>query len=262
VLVDAERPAEWLSQATVARGVTAHVMVDLDTGLHRTGLPVGEPARNLCRFVAGLPGLEFAGLHVYDAQNNKFPSRPDRQAAVEHTIAPVLELARALERDGLETREILCGGSGTFPCYAELGEPIVCSPGTTVFWDRGYSTAFPDLDTHFKPAVLLLSRVVSRPSELHLTLDLGTKAIASDPPIGKRGWIVGMEAAQTVLHNEEHWTVTSVEVPKYRVGDSVLVVPQHVCPNANLYPVLYVVDPSGAVVDRWDVVARQRPVEL
>ena len=38
----------------------------------------------------------------------------------------------------------------------------------------------------FRPAALLLTRVISRPAPTRITLDLGYKAVASDPPAGKR----------------------------------------------------------------------------
>ncbi len=264
-LVDNERSAGQLSEAARAHGVTIGALVDLDTGLHRTGLPVGDAAAALYRCAAELPGLRPAGLQVYDAQNRN-PDPTERRAAVRATIEPVLTFAAELERVGLPVPEILCGGSGTFPCYAELAREhsasITCSPGTTVFWDHGYSQTLPDLNAHFTPAALLLSRVVSRPTPQHVTLDLGSKGIAADPPLGRRGLILGLEDAVTVLHNEEHWTVTSEHAGDFQVGDPVLVIPTHVCPNANLYPLIYVVDGNGELAARWEVVARQRALVL
>jgi len=259
-LVDCDMAAEWLSQAARAAGVTVGAMVDLDTGLHRTGLPLGEEAMRLYRRVSELPGLRPAGLHIYDAQNNHHPALADRAAAVERTIAPVLEMAEALRREGHDVPELLCGGTGTFPCYARYGGAITCSPGTIVFWDQGYSKAFPDLDARLAQSAVLLGRVVSRPTPQHVTLDLGTKGIASDPPVGRRGLILGLEDAVTTIHNEEHWGVTSDRAGSYRVGDTVFVVPTHICPNTNLYPLLYIIDEQGAVCDRWEVVARHRPL--
>jgi D-serine deaminase-like pyridoxal phosphate-dependent protein len=261
-LVDSPQAAEWLSAAAIARGVTIGAMVDLDTGAHRTGMPVGTDAEQLYLQVTRLPGLRPAGLHVYDSQNNKHAKLEERCAAVERTLEPVMALADALRRQGCAVPEILCGGTGTFPCYARYGSPILCSPGTAVFWDEGYSEMFPDLDARFQPAALLLGRVVSRPTADHVTLDLGSKAIAADPPMGNRGLIIGMEDAVTKIHNEEHWTVSSAQAQRFHLGDAVLVVPRHVCPNANLYPLLYVLDQEGHVAERWDVAARHRPLTM
>lgn len=264
-LVDNEASACDLSNAAAAAGVTLGALVDLDTGLHRTGLPLGDEAAALYRHVAALPGLRAAGLQVYDSQNRN-PDPVERRAAVAATIEPVLAFAAGLEHDGITVPEILCGGSGTFPCYAELAATtdaaITCSPGTTVFWDYGYSQTLPDLNAHFTPAALLLSRVVSRPTPQHVTLDLGSKAIAADPPLGRRGLILGLEDAVTTLHNEEHWTVTSERAGNTRVGDPLLVIPTHVCPNANLHPIIYVLDAAGELTARWEVVARQRAITL
>jgi D-threonine aldolase len=263
VLVDSPVAAGWLSDAVKARGVTVGAMIDLDTGLGRTGLPVGEQAIALYERVARLPGLKPAGLHVYDAQNGAHQQVGERTQAVRRTLEPVLAMVSELEQRGFEVPEILCGGSGTFPCYARYDDvPVVCSPGTTVFWDGCYRRTLPDLNARFRPAAVLLGRVVSRPRPDRVTLDLGTKAIAADPPAGQRGLIIGMEDATTVLHNEEHWVVTSSVASHYKIGDPVLVVPEHVCPNANLYPLIYVVDADGRVIERWEVAARQRPLVL
>lgn len=260
-LVDCEGAAEQLSAAAVARGVTVGAMVDLDTGGHRTGLPPGEQAVRLYRRVASLPGLRPAGLHTYDSHN--FVTDPvARRAGVERTLETLTETAESVRRAGLEVPEICCGGSGTFPLYVALSSAVVSSPGTTVFWDRGYQRRYPDVGAHLKLAALVLGRVISRPTPQYVTLDVGNKAIAADPPQGQRGVIRGLEDAQTVLHNEEHWTVSSERAGEYRVGDSVLIEPTHVCPCSNLHPVLYVIGPDGRLAGRWEVAARQRALRL
>jgi D-threonine aldolase len=256
-LVDTASAATALSEAATRAGITVGAYVDLDTGLHRTGIAV-EQAPDLYTLVASLPGLRPAGLHVYDAQNNAFPDPEQREAAVACSLDAVKGLVHDLTRRGEAVPEVVCGGSATFPYYAHQGAPFTGSPGTTVFWDHGYAQKYPDLDAHFIPAALVLGRVVSRPAPQYLTLDIGSKAIAADPPIGKRGRILGLEGAETTLHNEEHWTLRSEQAARYRVGDTVLVIPSHICPCTNLHPVLQVVEPDGSVRERWEVAARQR----
>ena len=80
---------------------------------------------------------------------------------------------------GLPVPSVVAGGTPTFPIHARRPD-VECSPGTSVFWDWSYSTILPDLD--FLPAVLLLTRIVSKPGENRLCLDLGHKAVASENP--------------------------------------------------------------------------------
>ncbi|MGI8913484.1 MAG: alanine racemase [Chloroflexota bacterium] len=256
-LVDTAGAAVALSEAAAARGITVGVLVDLDTGLHRTGICV-EQAPGLYTLVSSLPGLRPAGLHLYDAQNNVFTDPDQRASAVSKSLETVLTLVDALARAGHPVPEVVCGGSATFPYYARQGKPFRGSPGTTVFWDHGYSQKYPDLDARFVPAALLLGRVISRPAPQHLTLDIGSKAIAADPPIGKRGRILGLEDAETLLHNEEHWAIYAAGADTYGVGDTIFVIPTHICPCTNLHPVLHIVERDGSITEQWEVAARQR----
>ncbi len=83
---------------------------------------------------------------------------------------------------GLSVPSIVAGGTPTFSVFANLDIPgLECSPGTCVLHDHGYGSRFADL-APFVPAALLLSRVISRPTPTRITLDLGYKAVASDPP--------------------------------------------------------------------------------
>lgn len=260
-LVDDLPTAKALSKAATASGLTVRVLVDLDTGLHRTGVCL-EQAQALYAASAALPGLRLGGLHIYDAQHNAFANPEQREAAVSASIRQICALVDDLITAGYAVPEVVGGGSATFPYYTRQGAPFTGSPGTTVFWDHGYAQKYPDLDPHFVPAALLLGRVVSRPAPQHVTLDIGTKAIAADPPIGKRGRILGLEDAETLLHNEEHWALHANHADTYTVGDTVFVVPTHVCPSTNLHPVLHVVEADGSSNECWEVAARQRTLAV
>lgn len=152
------------------------------------------------------------------------------------------------------------GGTPSFPVHAEMTGEFL-SPGTCVIQDAGYRKAYPDLQ--FTPAAALLTRVVSRPSRDTFTLDLGCKAVATDPQ-PERAEIVGMEYARTVIQNEEHWVV---RVPEEHIADippigtELFAIPTHVCPTSALYPAVPVVE-NGEVTGWWKVAARDRRLTL
>jgi D-serine deaminase-like pyridoxal phosphate-dependent protein len=129
------------------------------------------------------------------------------------------------------------------------------SPGTTVFYDAGYTSAFPDLQ--FQIAAVLLTRVVSRPSPDRVTLDLGYKACASDPPAGRRLVFPDLPDAEQVLQNEEHLVLKTPQADRFQPGDELVAIPWHICPTTALHKQVYVVS-GGRLVGRWDVAARDR----
>ena len=78
VIVDHARPAGQLAAAMSAAGQRVGVLLDLDTGQHRTGIAIGSAAEDLYRFISQTDGLVAEGLHVYDGQNHQ-TDRAERQ---------------------------------------------------------------------------------------------------------------------------------------------------------------------------------------
>lgn len=255
VQADHPGPIAELGRAMSAAGLTIDVLLDLDVGQHRTGIPIGPAAKELYQTIATTPGLHAEGFHVYDGHQHQ-PSRDERAAAVNAEWEKVVALRDELERSGLAVSRIVCGGTGSFPIYAaKTDKAIELSPGTCVFNDAGYSEAFPDLV--FKPAIAILTRVISRPAPDRITLDLGYKAVASDPPAGKRVILPDLPDAEQVLQNEEHLVIRTSRAGEFQPGDELFAIPRHICPSVALHKQVYVVA-QGKLVDRWDVVARDR----
>jgi D-serine deaminase-like pyridoxal phosphate-dependent protein len=260
VTADHRSAVDALSAAVAAEGQTIDVLLDLDVGQHRTGVPPGPEAAALYERIARSPGLRPGGLHVYDGHNHQ-EALAERDAAVHRLLEPVLAFREMLDKKGLPTPRLVLGGSPTFPIYARLDLPgAECSPGTFALWDHGYGSRFADLDG-FTPAALLLTRVVSRPTPTRLTLDLGTKAVASDPPAGKRCRLLDVPDYEPVIHNEEHFVVETPAAGRFAPGDAVYAVPTHICPTCVLHQHAYVVE-GGKVVEKWKIAARDRVLTI
>jgi D-serine deaminase-like pyridoxal phosphate-dependent protein len=255
VTADHPQPLRTLSEAMSAAGQTIDVVLDVDSGLHRTGLAPGPEARKLYWQIAELPGVRPAGLHVYDGHHHQ-TDYAERKAAVLADYAAASAFRDELLKDGLPVPKVVAGGTGSFPVYAELTDPTVeLSPGTCVLHDVSYGTVFPDL--HFTPAAVLLTRVISRPTPHRLTLDLGNKSVAADPPMGTRVFFPDLPDAKQVIHNEEHLVLETPHADRYQPGDELIAIPRHVCPTSALHKQVFVVE-HGDVVARWDVTARDR----
>jgi D-serine deaminase-like pyridoxal phosphate-dependent protein len=259
VTADHPQAVAALSQAVSAAGQTIDVLLDLDIGFHRTGIGPGDAAVDLYRQIAKSAGLRSGGLHAYDGHHHQ-PSRSEREQAVEADWQTVSAFRDRLVKAGLPVPRIIVGGTPTFPIHAANRDPAIeIAPGTCVLNDAGYSESYTDLK--FAPAAVLLTRVVSRPAPDRLTLDLGTKAVATDPPLGRRLVIPELPDAKQVVHNEEHLVLETPRAAEFTPGDVLLAIPRHICPTVALHKDVYVVS-QGRLVDRWPVTARDRFLSL
>ncbi|MDC0064953.1 D-TA family PLP-dependent enzyme [Verrucomicrobia bacterium] len=241
-----------LAEAAQAAGVTLPVWLDLDAGMGRTGIAPGQAAATLYKLIGQLPGVEPAGLHLYDGHlHDSDPSK--RLAKWQTMMDEVTSFRTDIEAAGLPVPNIVGGGTPTFPFHAQHTDHE-CSPGTTLLWDYGYRDAFPDLD--YQNAAMLLTRVISKPGTDCITLDLGHKAVAAENP-HPRVRFIGLDDTEAVVHSEEHLTLRTTEAQRFNVGDCLYGIPRHICPTVALYDRAHVIR-GGKLTDQWQVTARAR----
>ena len=251
---DAEQ-IRLLADAAAAQGRVVPFLLDIDTGLHRTGVSFGTAA-SLYPALSALQGLQLRGLHMYDGQLHQ-SSETERHEAVSAEWTDALAFRTAMTARGLDCGIILAGGTPTFPCHT-LND-VYLSPGTCVIQDAGYASNYRDMS--FEIAGLVLTRVVSHPGPGLFTLDVGCKAIAADPPI-PRAVVLDFEDCATVMQNEEHLVLRLPEGQEARrpaIGTLLYAAPWHTCPTTILYPQILAVD-NGEIVDVWPVTARDRKI--
>jgi D-serine deaminase-like pyridoxal phosphate-dependent protein len=250
VAVDGLAAAEGLSAALARRGAQAEVLVEVDVGLHRTGL--GEPgtAVELARGLGRLRALDLAGISCYPGHCR------GGEDEVRPLLAAVDERLRAV-RDAFVSAGLRCGriSGGSTPtrylthttCVTELRS------GTYILLDRNTWASEPDGGVD-ACALWVVASVVSTSIPGQVVLDCGSKTLTSDGhPDGAHGGLLGYDGA--VLHtiNEEHGyvDVTRVAEPP-GLGEHVRVLPNHACGCVNLH--------DGLLGVRDGIVERVLPV--
>jgi D-serine deaminase-like pyridoxal phosphate-dependent protein len=260
VLCDHPEGLQGLIQGWTGMPTKLDVMMDVNVGFDRTGIKPGPEASALYEAIAKAPNLNVIGLHVYDGHNNQ-EKLADREGIVKASMTAVLEMRAELEKKGLPVARVICGGTPAFPVWAKVEMPgIQCSPGTFSLYDTGYGTKYPELNG-LKPAALVVSRVVSKPTPTRLTTDLGHKAIAADPPAGKRATLLNVTDYQIVLQSEEHCGIETPTAPNWHIGDVIYAVPTHVCPTVALHRQALVVE-GNRVVGTWEIASRNRTITV
>lgn len=251
-IVDNMTQAAEMGLQAEAAGRPLDVFLDLNVGMERTGIRPGPEAATLYRRLANSNWLRPRGLHVYDGHLGI--TDPDaRETACDACFVPVYELIRHLDASGLHPEELVCGGAPTFPIHAKHPERAL-SPGTVLLWDRGYSARFPDLP--FQHAAALFARVVSKPAENKLCLDLGHKAVASEMP-PPRVHLFDIPAYEHLGHSEEHLVITFNGAERFEPGDCLYGIPTHICPTMALHDFAWAVYTQEAA-QKWYMTARTR----
>jgi D-serine deaminase-like pyridoxal phosphate-dependent protein len=248
------------------RGTTIGIFLDINPGMNRTGIEQRQ-SEKIANVVAAIRDarLAFRGLHYYDGHYGGL-DEPDRTTAAHAGYEQLLQIVSEIERNGGRVGEVITAGTPTFPCslsYPEFrGKRFVhrVSPGTAVYNDATSLAQLPP-EYGYKPAVLVMSRVVSRPRADMICCDGGHKAVSADAGV-PTCVVVGHAELTPQSPSEEHLPMTIADgatAPK--VGDVIYLLPRHVCPTVNNFDCAVLVR-NQAVVSVEKVSARGRETPL
>lgn len=228
-------------------GTSAEVLVEVDSGHHRSGVAPSQAGAVARAAVAA--GLPVAGVftfpgHAYAASGRR-AAAADEQAA----LAAAVE---SLSSVGVSA-QVVSGGSTPSAEYVSGGAITELRPGVYVFgdaqqWELG--TIGPE-----RIALTAYASVVSHAGG-RAVLDAGSKVLGAD----RAGYATGFGRlldhpdARLVILSEHHAVVDLAGAALPPLGSVVRVVPNHVCAAVNLADALVAVTPSG--MTPWPLVAR------
>jgi D-serine deaminase-like pyridoxal phosphate-dependent protein len=221
--------------------------IDLNVGMNRTGI---EPEKALPLYNEFQS--QIVGLHAYDG-HLRDPDLAVRKKQSDEGFDRVMKLQAKIPKK----LNIVAGGTPSFSIHAKRKD-VECSPGTFIYWDRGYQSVLTEQP--FLIAALVVTRVVSLPGADTICVDLGHKGIASENPIDKRVYFLNAEELSPIGHSEEH-LVLKTNGKQYKVGDVLYGVPHHICPTVNLYDAPNVIE-NGRYTRNWETVSRKRKITI
>lgn len=256
-LIDNSESLSRLSAMADHYGQPVRIMIDLNVGMNRTGIIPGKGALQLYHEAAGKEGIVFTGLHAYDG-HLRDPDLAVRTRKCDEAFQAVDALRREIARDLGKNPLVVAGGTPTFLIHAKRSG-IEASPGTFVFWDKGYEQNLPEQAFEF--AALVVTRVISRPDDHTLCVDLGHKSIASENPLKQRVYFLNGPALEPIGHSEEHMVFRTEGNADYKVGDVLYGVPHHICPTVALYEHAAICH-ENTVEESWPITARKRKINI
>jgi D-serine deaminase-like pyridoxal phosphate-dependent protein len=256
-LVDNIESAKAIATVASANNLTIPVYIDINVGMNRTGVLPESRAIQLYEQCSGSTGINPIGLHAYDG-HIRHTDLTKRIEACDRAFALVQRLQTQLVEQGFPEPTIVAGGSPTFYVHAKR-KNIECSPGTFIYWDKGYSSLCPEQS--FLTSALVLTRIISLPDETKLCLDLGHKSVASENDLDKRVYFLNAPELRFVSHSEEHLVVETSADHNYKVGEVLYGLPFHICPTVALFERVLTVK-NNFISGEWRNIARDRKITI
>jgi D-serine deaminase-like pyridoxal phosphate-dependent protein len=248
VAVDSPVHVEILRDLCREHAVAIGVVIELDVGIGRCGLPAGSPVLvPLARSIAEAGGLEFRGLQAYEGHAVLKEDRALRRTMVWQAAAQAsFELARLAEA-GIDCEIISGGGTGTYDLAAESGVLTEVQAGSYVLMDARYAS----LDLPFEPALFCATTLISMRGPDAGVLNAGLKELTVEYGM-PRSVAPGLSV---IALSDEHARVALDPSMPFAIGQKILLVPAHIDPAVNLHDALIVWD--GTTFEPWPVDGRR-----
>jgi len=236
--------------AALPEGKVLRVLVDVDPGGARTGVATPADAVAVARAIAAERKLTFGGVQFYCGGEQHIVAFAERRAAIAARNAKLVETIAALDAVGLGPPVVTGGGTGTHGIDAEAGLLTELQCGSYIFMDQDYGACELGGAAPFEQALSLHATVVSANHPGFVTLDAGTKAIATDA--GEPRVLTGAPAASAFRFKGDEFG--RIDLPAgsaaLAIGDRLALMPSHCDPTVNLHGVYHLrrgAEPAG----RW-----------
>ena len=255
VCVDDAANVAALSAAAVRHGTELGVLVEIDCGAGRCGVPPGAAAAGLAQTVAAAPGLRFEGIQAYQGAAQHVADHGDRRARIDAALAAVRQTLAALDAVGLVCPTVTGAGTGSFGFEGGSGLYTEIQCGSYAFMDADYARVRDEggAPPPFEHALFLLTQVMSLPAPGRAVCDAGLKVQSVDSGLP----VVAGRAGVTYLKcSDEHGVLDDPE-GVLKLNERLRLIPGHCDPTCNLHD-WYVVLRGDRVETLWPVTARGR----
>jgi D-serine deaminase-like pyridoxal phosphate-dependent protein len=227
------------------------VRLEVDTGLRRTGVLYDEAVR-LAGEIAGMKNLDLTGIYTYRGSVLGASKTLELEKAGLEEGQIMVFLAEQMRERGIGVDDVSVGSTPTAEYVAKVDGVTEIRPGTYVFYDRMQARLGAcSLD---ECAAVVVCTVVSRPAPDLVVIDGGSKTFATDVGPGAEplylegyGHVVGYPDAVLERLTEEHGMLSVDEDCDLEVGDTLQIIPNHICSTVNLHDEVYLVGADGGV---------------
>ena len=258
--LDSHELAILLNNAAESEGVTISCLLEIDTGLHRTGV-TPESALKLAQLILELRNLRMIGVYMHEGQLASIrTSREELRKAGVSAATILVGVAEELRQAGHQIDIVSVGSTPGWDSAPLVSGITEARPGTYVFFDanqlRLESTSLENC------ALTVRTTVVSAHQHGSVVIDSGIKAMSSDPSNMGSTWGIPLHESGEQITSleftrayEEHGIVEGAGAGTLKVGDAIHILPNHACGVVNMWSRIHVIS-DGIVIGSWTPVGR------
>ena len=251
VAIDDAANVSAIGAAAVQKGVVVDVLIEVNTGMNRSGTLPGVPALGLAKHVAATPGVRLRGLMTWEGHTLEHHNADAKRRGIEASVGQLIDTAHMCRAEGLPIETLSCGGSGTYQVTSLIPGVTEIQAGGGIFCDMAYQ----GWGVALEPALFVKATVTSRPAPTRIILDAGFKTLprgfAQPKPLG-------VENLASDAYSAEHCILTlSVPDDGHIVGSSVDFIVGYSDATVHVHDVLYGLRAS-VVECAWPILGRGR----
>lgn len=236
IVVDCVDNVRSIGSALEDAGHRIDVLIDVDPGLHRTGVTSPEQALHVAAACSAWRSLNLSGVQFFCGPEQHISDYARRREAFEIKAGLLVSTLSALRKAGYTVTAVSGGGTGSHEIDADLGVLTELQAGSYIVMDDQYKDCVlrADGSCPFEQAMYVCARVISANTEGLVTVDAGLKSFSTEGksprPLLDNPW------ATYIFRGDEHGHVglSGTGIHLY-LGDPVRLSVPHCDPTINLY---------------------------
>lgn len=256
VVTDHEANVAQLAAAARTHGCRLRVLVDVDAGMHRTGVAGEDECMRLVADCARREELICDGVQCYAGLGQHIESLVARRKYAFEALDRLRKLCNRLREAGYPPAIVTGSGTGAFDLDVQAHVLTELQPGSYIFMDNQYcQLEYAEARPSFERSLFVQAAVISANHSGFVTVDAGIKQFAVDGgvPMVNRG--APRDAVFSYMGDEHgRVTVSNGQVRPALATKIEFGVP-HCDPTVNLYNHFHCFR-GEQLIDIWPVDAR------
>ena len=255
IVVDHVDNARMIDKALAAQHLSMGVLLDIDAGMGRTGIQP-ESALELAEQIIQSKQLRLKGIQAYVGFVQHIQAYEERKKASLECMQKAAGVFRKLKKKHRACTIFSGAGTGTYDIDVNIPELTELQVGSYAVMDAEYlnigSKDDPARFSAFRPALTLLTTVVSVNRQEFVTVDAGLKSIyrhGGDPFVITREF-TGLKYD---WFGDEYGKLISEDSAKLpELGTVLELVTSHCDPTINQFDYFYITK-EDKVIDKWPI---------